>query len=993
MPSVYQTTQYRQRRRQAAERSPLGRLGLGCAGLLSLLIALALVAAAWEWSQVTQNLPSIEGLPALLDPPDGALLQPTRIYDRSGQHLLLELSNPAAPERKFLYLPDSTAEGEKFSEPLVQATLAAVDPNFWRHGGYSLAGIFTDGHPTIAQRLVSALLLPDEPPSLRRTLRERLLAAQITSRFGRERILEWYLNSADYGRMVYGAAAASRLYFMKEASDLDLAEAAVLAGILLEPQQNPIDTPAVALEHQKQLLLKMMAGGLIRPDEATQAAQESIRLQPGPHPGQPLQIDDLGRPGVDLAFIKIALRQVETQIPQALIERGGLKILTTLDHNLNGEVVCATGRQLSALAQPLSQGGSSAADGCEAARLLPEIQTGYSSAALGAQVVVLEPQTGQILALSAFPMEPIQTEALLAPRPIGTLGTPFIYLTAFTRGFSPASLVWDIPSETDLSSGGNLLDTQKYHGPVRMRIALANDYLPPTDKLIGQIGIENIWRTLQQLGITAPMDAAGGSDSPQPPSAVSLFRPMDPLEIAQAYGVLANNGLLAGHSSQTSEEASPYTPAPIQPYAVLRVEAANPQAQSSLPALDWSAWQSRPIITPQLAYLMTNVLSDETARWASLSHPNPLEIGRPAAAKIGRDPSGAGAWVAGYTPDRVAVVWLGRREDQTADAAPDDAGLFANAAAGLYHAILMTAGAGQPAAGWNPPNGITTVQVCDPSGMLPTAYCPNVVDEVFLDGNQPLQADRLYSSVPVDRDTGQLATIFTPPDVIENRPYMQVPPEAQAWAQQSGLQTPPQTYDSIASDIPQLKDTQITSPQMIAVVHGQVTVVGTAAGEGFSFYRLQVGQGLNPQDWFQIGEDVSRPVNAGLLGAWDTQGKSGLYVIELQVVHQDQSVETADTLVTVDNEPPQVEIVSPVDQEEIDLSGRQQMVFLAKVEDDLGEAKVEMYLDGRLLAAFSRSPYAFLWKCTVGAHNLRVVAIDQAGNRAETSTPFIVANK
>jgi hypothetical protein len=219
---------------------------------------------------------------------------------------------------------------------------------------------------------------------------------------------------------------------------------------------------------------------------------------------------------------------------------------------------------------------------------------------------------------------------------------------------------------------------------------------------------------------------------------------------------------------------------------------------------------------------------------------------------------------------------------------------------------------------------------------------------------------------------------------------MLVPPEAAAWAREAGLDTPPEVYDTLAVTPAAQPDAQIASPAQFDVLHGKVQITGTAGGAGFDFYRVQAGKGLNPRGWVQIGEESSRAVNNSVLVEWDTSGLSGLYALELMVVREDQSVQRSVMLVTVDNQVPQVEIVSPVLHEEVSLEDRPTMVLLADVSDDLEIASVEVYLDDRQLAAFSRPPYAISWKGALGSHTLRVVAIDQAGNTSEATTTFTV---
>ena len=202
-----------------------------------------------------------------------------------------------------------------------------------------------------------------------------------------------------------------------------------------------------------------------------------------------------------------------------------------------------------------------------------------------------------------------------------------------------------------------------------------------------------------------------------------------------------------------------------------------------------------------------------------------------------------------------------------------------------------------PLESWAKPEDVSVVNVCDPSGMLPTADCPVLVSEVFLNGNEPVQADTMYRRFAINRETGLLATVFTLPQLIEERVYLVVPADARAWAEGAGLAIPPSNYDVIQP--PQTDpDVNIASPALFAEVSGNVKITGTAAGDDFSSYRVLVGQGLNPREWIQVAEG-SAPVTNDLLAAWDTQGLSGLYAIQLQVVRSDQRVDTAIIQVTI----------------------------------------------------------------------------------------------
>jgi membrane peptidoglycan carboxypeptidase len=425
----------------------------------------------------------------------------------------------------------------------------------------------------------------------------------------------------------------------------------------------------------------------------------------------------------------------------------------------------------------------------------------------------------------------------------------FVYLTGFTRGLSPASLVWDIPGKTDVQNFD-----KEYHGPIRLRVALANDYPAPAAQVLAQMGVENVRKIASSFGI---------SDDEQ----LSL------LKAAGAYGAFAENGVYFG---QNVEDA-------ITPVTILRVEGGDGSVW-----LDWATPQAKPVVTPGLAYLINHSLSDETAREGALRSSNVLDVDRPAAVKLGQTEDALDTWVVGYSPLRVVAAWTGARE--SGDLSP-------RAPAALWNALMQIASNGLPQEDWSVPADVSVINVCDPSGMLPTAECPNLVSEVFLSGNEPLQPDNMHRKFSINRETGLLATVFTLPQLIEDRVYLVVPPEARAWAESAGLEIPPASYDVIQAP-PVNPDVNITSPELFEEVSGKVDIEGTAAGDGFVSYRILVGQGLNPQEWIQVAEE-SVPVTNDLLAQWDTNGISGLYAVQLQVVRNDQNVDTAIIQVTV----------------------------------------------------------------------------------------------
>jgi hypothetical protein len=301
---------------------------------------------------------------------------------------------------------------------------------------------------------------------------------------------------------------------------------------------------------------------------------------------------------------------------------------------------------------------------------------------------------------------------------------------------------------------------------------------------------------------------------------------------------------------------------------------------------------------------------------------------------------------------------------------------------------MQTAVMGLPSAGWEMPSGVITVKVCDPSGLLPTSICPNVVEEVFLEGRQPVQADTLYQAFDLNIETGLLATVFTPPELVRSQVYMLLPPDAQAWAEAAGIEQPPSIYDTY-QPAGVLEWAQITSPAMFEDRRGVVEVRGTAAGADFVSYRLEYGAGLNPARWLQIGSDAAAPVSDGLLASWNTAGLDGLYVLRLLVVRAGDRVDEALVQMTLDNTPPQVAILYPQAGQEVSLGDEPQVALQAQVQEAFPTA-VAFYVDGEKVASLSVAPFGALWQAEAGQHVLRVEATDRAGNVGAAEIRFSV---
>ncbi len=925
--------------------------------VISLVFGLAAIGTAVVYSDLTRNLPSLNSLPVMLHPETGLLTSPTVITDRSGEVVLAELGAGVG------YLPTEFSGLPQVSPELLDAFIAATDPGFWDHPGFYRTTLLQGKRDTIPLKLVSELLFWQEPEGPRRIIREGLMAAQVIAEFGREQVFEWYLNSANFGYEAFGLEAAARLYFGKSAGRLTLAEAAMLAAVAQAPDLNPFDTPELALARRDQTLRQMLDLGMISQEET----ESAVTSPPGIRSAPDEPIDKYA------AFVNLVRSQVARTIPLEVLARGGLTIVSTLDVDLQTELYCTAETQLFRL----GEGSAYLPEDCRAARFLPslpasEMQTG----AFSAEGVVLDPRSGQILALVSIDSEKGPAPSTGTHQP-GSILTPYVYLTALTRGFSPGSLVWDIPAALTAGQAGSPNLDGKFHGPMRLRSALAGDYLVPALKLLSQFVPGSVWRTAALSGLpslageSAPLLLNGG--------ALSL------VEITHAYGALSTQGVVIGYADPTVL----LDPTPLRPTAVIQVFDRGGRTW-----LDEGPPQARPVMSAPLAYALTNMLSDETARWAALGHPNVLEVGRPAGVKMGYTQDLSSVWTVGFTPQLALGIWLGEDRDGLQETGPLGAenGLKFDprAAAGVWHAVLKFAASGFPPDGWTMPQGVSEIDVCDPSGELPTPDCPVVVREIFLQGNEPVHTDTLYKRIEINRETGLLATVFTPPSLIEARVFFVPPPEALSWAQQAGLDIPPENYDLVSRPPSPDPEASLMFPEMFAYVSGEIRIRGSAEGPGFQSYSVQVGQGLNPQRWLQLGDVSDTPVSGGELAVWDTSGLNGLYAVRLLVVRENNLVATHIVQVTVDNQPPELAVLYPLDGQSFAYPQESTITLQLSVTDNLLVQRVNVLLDGRLVRSLAQPPYALSLSLQPGEHELRVVAEDQAGNRTIVEQTVIV---
>jgi membrane carboxypeptidase/penicillin-binding protein PbpC len=571
----------------------------------------------------------------------------------------------------------------------------------------------------------------------------------------------------------------------------------------------------------------------------------------------------------------------------------------------------------------------------------------------------------------------------------GSSFKPFSYLTAFALGYTPATMVLDVRRPFNQYDPGCAEPTapdfvpdnydRQVHGPVRMRVALARSYNIPAVETMSLAGIDEVLRTAHRLGI----NTLGDEQKCQHRLGLALGSgEVSLLDMTYAYSVLANSGVMAGRPLPPQDIRAGYRR--LDPVAILRVEDADGNI-----LYEYASPETQQILSPPLAYLINDVLSDEDPRVAAFGRPNPMEIGRPAGAKTGTTNDFRDNWTLGYIPQITIGVWVGNTDFRPMT---EVSGL--TGAAPIWHALMRYASQSLPVETWPAPAGIAEVDVCEPSGLLPTRFCPTVVAETFIVGTEPTTFDNLYQLIRINRETGRLATVFTPPELVDERVFFIPPVEAADWAAETGVAQPPTEYDSIG-DLPPGGDAALASPQPFSYIHGLVSIQGTANApeEAFAFYRLQYGAGLNPSQWFQIGSDRAEKVENGELGQWDTSALSGLYSLQLIVVRADQSFSTATVQVTVDNQRPSVSLLQPRPGATFRVRD-ESIAIQPEVQDNLRVERVEFYVDGVRVNTATASPYAFRWRInSAGEHTLYVVAYDGAGNTAESERVSITVGQ
>jgi penicillin-binding protein 1A len=607
----------------------------------------------------------------------------TKIYDCQGKQFIEFFSE----QRTLISL-------NQVPKPLQQAVIAIEDNSFYQHFGINFSGIlrslmvnflhkrYQQGGSTITQQLARNMFLTLRK-TVERKIKEVILALQIERAYTKQEILEMYLNQIYFGNGAYGVESASRAYFGKHVQDLNLAECAMLAGLPRSPNTyNPYRNLERAVRRRNLVLTQMQRLGFISAEEAEQAK------------AVPLQLSSIEMSQAPY-FVEYVRRQLEDRYGSNAIYKGGLKVYTTLDLNLQQ------------LAQDSMNEGVVDAEKIVGPNL-PMFLPTHKRETLQCALVLQDPATGEIKAMiggrnfqdSKF------NRAIQAQRQPGSAFKPFIYAAALTHGFTQADVVMDAPV-VFRSDRGEVWKPEnfgnKFLGPTTLRKALTHSRNVVTVKLLDKVGIQTAIDTAHRLGISSVLNpyltlALGASE-------VNL------LELVSAFGSFANHGIR------------------VEPVSILRVEDAEGNVLE-----EHSAFRQE-VLDEGTAYVMTDMLKNVIN--AGTGYPvRRLGFSYPAAGKTGTTNDYSDAWFIGYTTDYVAGVWLGLDSHRSLGRGITG-GMIA---APVWAKLMLKIYRDHAPKDFPRPETVTQLKFCGISGLLANPECGRFTAEgAFLTGTGPTQ--------------------------------------------------------------------------------------------------------------------------------------------------------------------------------------------------------------------------------------------------------------
>ena len=949
-----------------------------------------------------------------------------RIYDRTGQHLLYESFDPRPYRGDRTYLPLN-----EISTWVISATVGLEDRSFWENPGVNPIGLgrafisnirggAVQGGSSITQQLIKQVIIsPDEryERSYTRKLKEVIMALEITRRYSKEQILEWYLNYNFYGNFAYGIEAASRVYFDKSATELTMPEAVLLATVPQYPGLNPVDSPQDAYRRQRKALDALVTeAGYLTQDEANAAklffddtvlkelADKGLITQydrtqaPTNHEASNRVLDALVKYGwIDQATADeaktyggnrwIALRKKATERFENLsaphfalyvldelqrrfntpedpyaIWRQGMQVYTTLDYDLQKAAECAARVRIAGLEgtapADYKPPEGTPADACAAFKDM-DMQAnmkGVDHNAHNAAVVAIRPNTGEILAMVGsvdYNNADIDGEVNMALAD-NQPGSSFKPFT-YLEGFLQG-----------YTAATRLMD---------VRTVFPNAPEPPYvpenyDRAyhgpqLARYALQRSYNIpavemMNMVGVKNVIELAhklGINTLGEEYYGLSLTLgggDVRLLDMVYAYSVFANNGVMAGEPVAEDRQRPGYRT--LDPVSILQVRDKDGQILYS-----YQHPQTERLVDEQHIYLLQNIQSDYNARkaaygdWARF-----LELpDRKIAAKTGSTNNWTDGWTIGYAPQLAVGVWVGNADNTNMTEVPGSRG-----AAPIFHAVMKYAltDRGVPVEEFKRPPGIIERSVCWESGLLPTPQCGHVVNEIFIAGTEPTQPDNVWRSFEVNRENGKLATASTPPELREIRVYQMYPAEAADWVKAQGIPQPPTEYDTTVGGGGIVdNEAAIISPVAFSYVSGQVQLTGNARLDGFANYRVEFGSGFSPTSWTQIGPTHSEQVGEGPLEVWDASPYNGLYTLRVVVTRGDGSTKEASIQVTADNQAPTVKVIGPAEGEHFVTEDNEWISITADAADNWAIDRAEFFVNGSMVGSSIAAPFSYRW--------------------------------
>jgi len=868
----------------------------------------------------------------------------TRVFDRTGKHVLYEIMDPKGGLRTEVPL-------SRIPEHLRNATIAMEDKTFYTAiavedkdlyinlGGINIEGVLraawgelrgedAGGGSSIPQQLVRNVVMTQEERLQRsyiRKLREMVLAIELTRQYpgieGRDQILEWYLNNLFYGHHAYGVEAAAQRYFNKHVGELTLAQAAMLVPLGQSPTLNPIDEPAEAKRRQEIVLDAMYLQGYITSEEAWAAKQEPLIIAP---------------PGFDMVaphYVVYVRDLLEEMFGSEKVYGGGLQVISAIDLEIQAKATELARKQVQALREKHNT--------------------------RNAAVIVLDAKTAEIKAMVGsidYNDESIdgQVNMAVSPRQPGSSFKPFTYATAFMQGYTPATMLMDVrtsfPDPPDPKPYVPENYSRTFHGPVLVRRALGCSYNVPAVAMLHKVGAEKVVETAHAMGITTLNEAHYGLSLTLGGSEVKL------LDMVYAFSVLANGGTMLG--APVPQESLKPGHRRLNPVAILKVSDAKGKV-----LYQYDQPRRQEVLRPEVAFLITDILSDNRARTPAFGPDSALKLqDRPAATKTGTTDDFIDAWTVGYTPQYVTGVWVGDADREEMKHAPGS-----RAAGPIWHDLMEWLHDGLPVESFPRPAGLVTEVVDGVSGKLPTAYSPWRMQEIFIEGTVPTDTDDVHRPFNICKQTGKLATIYCPPDQVETVVSEIYPPKAEDWVREQGIPQPPTDFCDVHGPNLLGADVAIIAPKLFEPVRGIVPIVGNARPGGLQKYWLQYGPEMSPGSWSPIGPEHGHRVDNNILEHWDTRGLSdGLYTLQLSAV-AGGGLHQASIQVLVDNVSPTVTIHPPKPAPDaepeaaFELGKHEWINIQVDAEDNLSMEGVEFYLDDGLLGYTTVAPYTLRW--------------------------------